>query len=620
MISLEQVTLQLGLKVLLEDTSLTIHAGQKVGLVGKNGCGKSSLFGALLGKTTFDQGEFSMPKTLQVANIAQDMPDTETPAVEYAARGHQAYAKIQDGITQAEQSGDNDALVNLYNDLADIDGYTIPSTAAKILTGLGFSQVELGQGVNTFSGGWRMRLNLARVLMSNADLMLLDEPTNHLDLEAIVWLENWIKQSEATVLLISHDRQFLDSTCNRIVHVEHQKLNSYTSNYSGFEKIRAEQMMLQQAAHVKQEKHRAHLQSFVDRFKAKASKAKQAQSRVKMLEKLDATAPLRAEAAVQFQFKDTIDPGSPMLQSRGLTLGYDKANPILNNVTFTLNNHDRIGLIGPNGAGKSTLMKLLAQQLKPFSGDYDHNSKIKVGYFAQHLMDQLDIRSNALELMLGQDEKMSDGQARKILGRYHFNKDDIFRPISSFSGGERARLVLALIIHQAPNLLLLDEPTNHLDIEVRDALNSALQTFDGATVIVSHDRFFLSSVSDQLWMVYDGEVKPFDGSIEQYQKWYNDEQKRLAQLENAPAKKQKAEKSRPSKSSNSRLQKELQKAEGDLEQQLFKLDELHQQLADPSNHEDHQRLQDLNQQNKAVQSRVDALEEDILRLMSELDG
>lgn len=618
MISLNQVSLQRGLKTLLEDTSHTIHAGQKVGLVGKNGCGKSSLFAALLGQTTFDSGEYFIPKGMEIANIAQDMPETETAAVEYAALGHLAYAKIQAAITAAEASGDDTALVEQYNLLADIDGYTIPSTAAKILIGLGFSQKELENGVSTFSGGWRMRLNLARVLMSNAPLMLLDEPTNHLDLEAIVWLERWIQETDATVVVISHDRQFLDAITTHILHIDHQQLKSYTGNYTSFERQRAEHIRLQQAGFAKQEAQRAHLQSFVDRFKAKASKAKQAQSRMKMLEKLDATAPLRDAAAIQFQFKDTIDPGSPMLNARELVLGYDKTSPILNDVHFTLNNHDRIGLIGPNGAGKSTFIKFLANKLKPFSGDFEANGKIKVGYFAQHLMDQLDIRSNALELMISHDDKLTDGQARKILGRYNFSQDDIFRPISSFSGGERARLVLALIIHQAPNLLLLDEPTNHLDLEVRDALNSALQTFDGATVIVSHDRFFLSSVSDQLWLVYGGEVKPFKGTIEEYQDWYTEEQKRLLKAESKPSEAKKAKEKKPA-DNQKQLSKQLENAEDSLERELFKLDKLHQQMADPEVQSDANELDKLAAQNNAIQAKVHELEEHILELMEMLN-
>lgn len=619
MINLINVSLQRGLKTLIQESNLSIYAGQKLGLVGKNGCGKSSLFAALLGQATFDGGEYRLPNGLQIAHIEQEMPDTAITALEYAAQGHQAYADIQRALEEAQAAGDDEALMKLYNDLSEIDGYTIPSTAAKILVGLGFTQSVLDNEVKSFSGGWRMRLNLARVLISTADFILLDEPTNHLDLEAIVWLENWIQQSPATVVVISHDRQFLDAVTTHIVHIEHQTLKSYTGNYSSFENQRAEHIRLNQATFAKQEKQRAHLSSFVERFRYTASKAKQAQSRLKMLEKLDASAPLRDEAAVHFQFKPTTDPGSPMLSGKELAIGYQADSPILNNVSFTLNNFDRIGLIGPNGAGKSTFIKLLAEQLTPFSGDYHANNKIKVGYFAQHLMDQLDIRSNALQLVLEQNDKLSDGQARKILGRYKFNETDIFRPISSFSGGERARLVLALIIEEAPNLLLLDEPTNHLDLEVRDALNSALQVFEGATIIVSHDRFFLSSVSDQLWLVYGGEVKPFDGSIEQYQKWYSAEQKRLLQETEKSPEKSKTSNHKSSQSRKTQVTRDLKKAEEDLEQKLFELDELHQQLAQASEDNEAERLIELSQKNNKLETIVLTLEEKILKLMEQAD-
>lgn len=612
MITLNNVSLNRGLKNLLVETSLTTYSGQKVGLVGKNGCGKSSLFAAILGKAEFDGGEYFIPNGVTIANIEQDMPDLELTAAEFAARGHQAYARIMETIDNVES---DEALVAAYNELSEIDGYTIPSTAAKILIGLGFKQDNINDVVTSFSGGWRMRLNLARVLLSDADLLMLDEPTNHLDLEAIVWLENWIKDSDATVVVISHDRQFLDNTCTHIVHIEHQKLNQYTGNYTGFEKLRAEKIRLEQAAFAKQEKSRAHLQSFVDRFRAKASKAKQAQSRIKMLEKLDATAPLRAQAALNFEFLPTTDPGSPMLSARELKIGYDENAPILNNMSFTLNNHDRIGLIGPNGAGKSTFIKFLAGKLEAFSGEHDKNSKIKVGYFAQHLMDQLDVNSSALELVIRLDDKMTDPSARKLLGRYNFGSNDIKRPISSFSGGERARLVMALIIYQAPNLLLLDEPTNHLDLEVRDALNMALQTFDGATIIVSHDRFFLSSVSDQLWLVYGGKLQTFDGSIEQYQKWYTEQQKlELANEAGEKSAKKSKQKDRQ-KTKDKYSHKKLEKAEGDLEEKLFELDEIHTELA--NSFDDPSRSKELEAKQTAIQNEVDHLENLILELIDQ---
>lgn len=609
MITLNDITLNRGLKTLLSDTSAIIHPGQKLGLVGRNGCGKSSLFAAILGFTELDKGECSITSGNTTAHIAQDMPNLELSAIEFATRGHAAYERIQAAI---DAGPDDETLVALYNEMSEIDGYSLPARAAKILIGLGFTQENMNNPVNSFSGGWRMRLNLARVLLSDANIILLDEPTNHLDLEAIVWLEGWIQSADATVLLISHDRQFLDNTTTHIIHIEHQKLNAYTGNYSSFEKIRAEKIRLEAASFAKQEKNRAHLQSFVDRFRAKASKAKQAQSRLKMLEKLDATAPLRDKAAVTFTFLEAKDPGSPMLSARELNIGYAASAPILKNASFTLNNHDRIGLIGPNGAGKSTLIKFLAGKLEAFSGEHDKNSQIKVGYFAQHLMDQLDIHSTALELVLSQDKRLSDGAARKLLGRYQFGSDDIHRQIASFSGGERARLVMALIIAQAPNLLLLDEPTNHLDMEVRDALNTALQTFEGATVIVSHDRFFLSSVSDQLWLVYNGQLQTFDGSIEQYQQWYMAQQK-LEQANEAKTPKTKEKSSKRNKSNTKALNNKIQKAEDDLETKLFELDELNSVLANAFDNPS--KMRELKAKQAALTTEIESLEEQILELI-----
>lgn len=622
MITLNNISLNRGVKTLLENTSLTIYAGQKIGLVGRNGCGKSSLFAALQDPELFSGGSYDINQKISTAHIAQEMPNVEINAIEYAARGDAAYADLMDQLDRATAQSDDQAIVEIHHQMSVIHAYAIPAQAAKILIGLGFTQETIEQPVNTFSGGWRMRLNLARVLLSNADLLLLDEPTNHLDLEAIVWLENWLVQAITTIVVISHDRQFLDNTVTRVVHVEHQKLQSYSGNYSEFETRRAEQLALQSAAFARQEKRREDLQSFVDRFRAKASKAKQAQSRLKMLEKLDATAPLRTQGCVSFEFLPTTSPGNPMMSVRDVALGYAQDHPVLEQVTFSLRNQDRIGLIGPNGAGKSTFIKFLAGKLKPLHGQCEDQGKIKVGYFAQHLLDQLDVKSHALQILMREHQGLNDTQARKILGRYQFGAEDIVRPISSLSGGERARLVLALIIQQAPNLLLLDEPTNHLDLEVRDALNMALQNFSGATVVVSHDRFFLSSVSDQLWLVYGGKVQPFNDSLEAYQQWYQAQKKqetKALSMKTEERSHSKPTHSKPSKSEQvnlKELQKQLAKNETLLEKQLQALAALDQDML--SHSDNYERLQALAEKRRALQEKIDPLETEILSLMEKL--
>lgn len=616
MITLNNISLSRGVKPLLAQTHLTIYAGQKIGLVGKNGCGKSSLFAAIRDPELFSGGSCDINHTLSIAHIAQDMPHVEITAVEYAARGHALYADLMDRLNTATIQSDDHALIEIHNQLSEINAYAIPAQSAKILIGLGFTHETIEQPVNQFSGGWRMRLNLARVLLSNADLLLLDEPTNHLDLEAIVWLENWMQQSNTTIVVISHDRQFLDNTVTRIVHIEHQKLQSYTGNYAEFEKLRAEQLTLQAATFAKQAKQREHLQSFVDRFRYKASKAKQAQSRLKILEKLDASAPLRAQSAVSFTFLPTSNPGDPMMTVRDIALGYQPNQPVLKQVTFSLNHQDRIGLIGPNGAGKSTLIKFLAGQLSPLTGEAIDNRKIKVGYFAQHLLDQLDVESHALAILIRQHPALTETQARKTLGHYQFSAEAILRPVSSLSGGERARLVLALIIQQAPNLLLLDEPTNHLDLEVRDALNIALQNFAGATVIVSHDRFFLSSVSDQLWLVYDGTLQPFNDSLEAYQRWYSDQKRLDNQSASKPPKAH--SKSNPSKhNSVKQLQKALAQNETLLEKQLLALQAIDQAMSAHS--QNHEQLASLAKDRQATQIAIQQLETVILSLMQQIE-
>ena len=609
MIQLQQATLQRGQRVLLDEAHLTIHAQQKMGIVGANGCGKSSLFLLLQGELALEHGELLLPKQLQIAHIQQQMPSGFQSALDYTLEGDTTYTELQKQLAVAEQHEDGMEIANIHHRLAEIDGYGIPSRAAKILTGLGFAQHELEQSIETFSGGWRMRLNLAQVLMTRADLLLLDEPTNHLDLEAILWLEDWLSQSSQTVLLISHDREFLDRVITHTVYFNDQQLQTYIGNYSAFEKQRAEQLALQQATYQKQEQKRLHLQKFVDRFRAKASKAKQAQSRIKMLEKIQWVASIYDSIPFQFEFKPTEKAGTPMLQVRHADIGYDD-KLILNHINCSISDGDRIGLIGPNGAGKSTLIKLLAQKINLNSGELTAGNKIKIGYFAQHQLEQLDPTEGPLKHLTVLDNRISEGQARRYLGGFNFHNDDVFRNVGEFSGGEKARLVLALLIWQAPNLLLLDEPTNHLDLEMREALNLALQQYEGAMVIVSHDRYLLKCVTNELWLVANGQVQQFDGDMDDYRTWLSTHYQPLKKPKKAKQKNKQV------------LENKLAKLEQQLKRLQLKQEKLDQQLGDSElymrNHASE--LQQLQTQRQNMLDKISNVEQQILGLMEELEG
>ena len=555
MITLKNVTLRRSVKVLLDGANVTINPGEKVGLVGRNGAGKSTLFGLLNGSLHEDGGDFSFPRQWRLAQVAQDMPETEDSATEFVLQGDTRLSELRAALQIAEQrfnesSHDADAgmaIAHAYTDLADAGEHDAVPRAQALILGLGFSVNELDKPVNSFSGGWRMRLQLARALMCPSDLLLLDEPTNHLDLDALVWLEAWLKKYEGTMIVISHDREFLDAVTQVTLHIDNAQLTRYGGNYSAFEDQRAQQMLLQQAAFSKQQDKIAHLQKFIDRFKAKASKAKQAQSRVKALERMEKVAPMLASADFNFEFKEPANLPNPMLAITDASFGYrllsedgdgEQIRCIVSGVNRSVLAGQRIGILGANGQGKSTVVKTIARDLGLLSGTITEGKGLNIGYFAQQELDVLRPGDTPLEHMvrLERDVAASGGSAggagreqdlRGFLGSFNFNGDMVKQPVGTMSGGEKARLVLAMMVWQRPNLLLMDEPTNHLDLTTREALAMALNEFEGTLMLVSHDRALLRSVCDEFWLVGRGAIKPFDGDLDDYQRYLLEESKRL---------------------------------------------------------------------------------------------
>jgi ATP-binding cassette subfamily F protein 3 len=532
MIRFLNVSLMRGIKPLLENADLTLNPGDKIGLIGANGAGKSSLFAMLRGELHADQGEIDFPAKWRMAYVAQETPALDRPALEYAIDGDVTLRRLQaelDALEAAEHTEENGiAMGNVHGALMDADAYTVQSRAEQLLLGLGFSLDQMQQPVASFSGGWRMRLNLAQALMCPSDLLLLDEPTNHLDLDAIIWLEDWLKRYPGTLVIISHDRDFLDEIVNVVVHIDERKLKRYSGNYSSFERQRAAAMVLAASAMEKQARARAHLESFIDRFKAKASKARQAQSRMKALAKMEELAPLRAAAEFSFEFREPLAAPNPLLVMEDVDAGYpildghgDKVGgkTIVNRVNFSLQIGQRIGLLGVNGAGKSTLIKTIAGELAPLTGNATLGKGLSIGYFAQHQVEMLRHDESPLWHLAKIAPTVREQELRNFLGSFNFPGTMVTSPIAPFSGGEKARLALALIVWQRPNLLLLDEPTNHLDLETREALTMALAQFEGTLVVVSHDRHLLRATTDQFIIVADGQLQPFDGDLDDYKDW-----------------------------------------------------------------------------------------------------
>ncbi|KIA80445.1 ABC transporter ATP-binding protein [Chromobacterium piscinae] len=555
MIQLKNLSLRRGLKELLVGANLTLNPGYKAGLTGANGVGKSSLFAMLLGELHADGGDMLIPPNWTMAHVAQETPALERSALDYVLDGDKELRALEAQLAEAEAKHDGNAIGHLHGELANIDAYSAPARAGKLLTGLGFDEAAQQRPVASFSGGWRMRLNLAQALMCRSDLLLLDEPTNHLDLETVLWLEDWLKAYPGTLLVISHDRDFLDGICSHIVEVANQTLTLYTGNYSQFEVMRAEKLSRQQGEYEKQQRQIAHLESFITRFKAKASKARQAQSRVKALEKLERIAPAHTASPFDFHFDSPEHLPNPLLKLDKADAGYgDKV--ILSGISLSVEAGARIGLLGVNGAGKSTLVKLLSGDLSPQAGERINAQMLKIGYFAQHTLETLRPDESPLQHMQRLAPTTRELELRSFLGGFNFRGDAATDPVGPMSGGEKARLALAMIVWQKPNLLLLDEPTNHLDLEMRHALTLALQDFTGALIVVSHDRSLLESTTDVFWLVSGGKVQPFDGDLEDYRQW------RIAQL---------AEGNKPSDGDAQGVnRKEQKRQEAEARQQLAK--------------------------------------------------
>ncbi len=620
MLQLQGLTLLAGTKVLLDQASVTIKHGRKVALIGANGSGKSTLFRAILGEVAEDAGELQLQGNSEIAHVKQETPSSERSASDYVLDGDEKYRWLERAI---EDEPDPIKKAQYLAEFEHIDGYSAEARAAQLLHGLGFSQEQVHQPVNSFSGGWRMRLNLAQALMKPSNLLLLDEPTNHLDLDAVLWLESWLQRYQGTLLLISHDRAFIDSVCSDIIHLYQQKLTIYHGNYSDFEKAFAEKLALQQNTREKQLKKAAHLQSFIDRFSAKASKAKQAQSRVKALEKLKVAEAVRVDSALTFSFANPDKLPDPILTLEHAELGYpDKT--ILNQVDLTIKPGDRIALLGRNGAGKSTLIKSLAQQLAAKAGNLHFSSTAQVGYFAQHQLELLHGEHTPLEEMALLAPEATEQELRNYLGRFRFSGDRIDQKVIQFSGGEKARLVLALLIWQKPNLLLMDEPTNHLDLETREALTSALQEFQGAIVLVSHDRFLIEAVCDQLMLVHQGQLDLFDGDLDDYAKWLknSDKPNKSTQTVDAVSDKkasrqqaaQKREALRPYK-------KKVDKLEQQMDLINDQIADVEQQLADPALYQGDagEQVSLLNKQQNQLQQELQALESEYLDALEILE-
>jgi len=577
MIRLQNLTFQRGPQRLLEDAELTLHAGQKAGLIGANGAGKSSLFALLRGELHPDSGDCFLPADWRIAHMRQEVDTLERLAVDYVLDGDLRLRQVQRDLAAAEAAHDGAAQARLHSELDSADGYTADARARKLLAGLGFTNEQMDRPVGDFSGGWRMRLNLAQALMCPSDLLLLDEPTNHLDLDAIIWLEEWLKSYPGTLMLISHDRDFLDAVVDHVAHVDQRKITLYRGGYSAFERARAERLAQQQQAYEKQQVQRAHMESYIARFKAQATKARQAQSRIKALERMEELTAAHVDSPFDFVFRESQKISSPLIDLSDARLGYgDKA--VLEKVKLQLTPGARIGLLGPNGAGKSTLIKNLAGELSPLAGRLTRGENTVVGYFAQHQLDSLDSKASPLLHLQRLAPTEREQTLRDFLGGFDFRGARIDEPVLNFSGGEKARLALALIAWDRPNLLLLDEPTNHLDLEMRLALTMALQEFSGAVLVVSHDRHLLKSTTDNFYLVADGKVEEFDGDLEDYTRWLVDYRQRNAPVSNTPVNPDKTDK-KAQRQAAAALRQQLAPHKREAEKLEAELGKLHEKLA-----------------------------------------
>ena len=629
MLALTNISLRRGRKLLIERASFQIHAGQRMGVIGANGCGKSSLFAMLMGELEQDDGELALDPKDEIAHVAQESPHGSGSAVDYVMDGDRELREVQAAIAEGEAAAETPDLHLLYERMEAIDGFTAESRASRLLHGLGFAADEYKKPVKEFSGGWRMRLNLARALMCRSDILLLDEPTNHLDLPAILWLERWLKRYEGILLLVSHDRDFLDQVCTRIAHIENGTISLFTGNYSQFETLRAEQLAQQQALYARQQEQIKHIQSYVDRFRYKASKARQAQSRLKMLERMQQIAPAHVDSPFRFHF---IEPQKQPQHLLGLTdaaVGYGD-DIVLDNIELNLSAGDRIGLLGVNGAGKSTLVKALSTGSTLLKGERVLSKDTEIGYFAQHQLELLRPEHSPIDHLrdFAPDDREQDH--RNYLGRFGFSGERIFEPVAPFSGGEKARLVLALMIRQAPNLLLLDEPTNHLDLEMRQALSVALVEYTGALIVISHDRHLLRSVCDELLIVHGGIVDRFNRSLDDYPTWLNEQEEvseqAVAKWKERPAKNVNKKQQRQEQAQRRQRLKPLYDRVREVEKKLAlnrsRLIELETLLADESIYTDPNRKDELAalfKEQVAARSAIESLEWEWLEASENLE-
>ncbi len=613
MLSFSNLSLRRGVRLLIKDASFTIYRGEKAGIVGANGTGKSTLLALVLGEITPDAGNFDRPAQLEVAHVSQELDATDQPAIEFVMDGDRELRATERAIAAAETANDGVALGNLHAQYAAIGGYDARSRAGKLLHGLGFDPQDETRPVRAFSGGWRVRLNVAKALMCRSDLLLLDEPTNHLDLDAVIWLEEWLRNYPGTLLMIAHDREFLDRTVDRIVHLEHGEAHAYSGNYSAFEEQRAAQLAQQQSMYDRQQREIKHMMSFVERFRAKASKARQAQSRIKALERMQRIAPAHVDSQFEFTFLAPEKLPQPLLAIDKQSAGYGERT-VLQPFSLTIAPGNRIALLGRNGAGKSTLMKLLAGELQSPAGKRIEARDLRIGYFAQHQLEQLTVSESPLAHLrrLGgaNAAKATEQELRSFLGSFGFTGDRVFEPVGPFSGGEKARLVLALVSYLRPNLLLLDEPTNHLDLEMRQALAVALQDYEAAVVLVSHDRHLLRAFADELLLVHDGKVAPFDGDLDDYANWFATSGQTNASVSAAPSpaedRKQRKREEAERRARLSPLRAEVAKHEKTIQQLEAERAAIDTELMAPELYTDgaSTRARDLTQQRAALNARL----------------
>jgi ATP-binding cassette, subfamily F, member 3 len=626
MISLNNIMLMRGSQILLRDVSLVIHKGESIGIIGRNGCGKTSLFKALSGEIALEEGEIEMPNWLRCSSMEQETPGSSRSALDFVIDAHEEYRRLETSIGEAEEQGDDNRLSMLIGKLEEIDGYAVKHRAEQLLSGLGFAVDDFHRPVSSFSGGWRVRQNLAAALMCPSDLLMLDEPTNHLDLEATIWLEQWLQHYQGTILLISHDRTFLDSVIDKVISFENCKLDVYKGNYSAYEKQRAARMALQQALYEKQQERRAEIEGFVRRFSAKATKARQAQSRLKELNRMQEIAPAHVDSPFQFQFPELGQLPAYLLQMESLAIGYD--SPLVEKISLNIRSDSRFGLLGFNGNGKSTLLKVLAGQMPALGGELVKAKKLRIGYFAQHQVDELDQLATPMQLLQNEERKATDQEIRDFLGGFDFRGSRVDEVISIFSGGEKARLALAKVAWQKPNLLLLDEPTNHLDLEMCHALTVALQQYQGAMMIVSHDRHLLVNTVDEFYSIHQGKFTEFKGDLKDYERWLShqsnagyEEELGGSELQTSKLdKKEKRQQAAASREQLAPLKRQERAIESEIDKVHLALKKIEEALIDEALYTAAQKpkLNDLLQQQGKLKTRLNEREEKWLTIQEEI--